>query len=157
MTIKIISGGQTGVDRGALDAALKLGIECGGWCPEGRLAEDGVIPDHYPVKELPGGGCPARTRQNVKDSDATLIIYWGELSGGTEKTLEYCLEEGKPYKLVDAMLASEDEGAGAVTGFIGSNDISILNIAGPRASGESQAHDYTQYLVECLLKATLQS
>ena len=100
--LKIVSGGQTGVDRAALDCALQRGIDCGGWCPEGRLAEDGRIPPAYPVTELPGGGYPERTRKNVQDSDGTVIIYLGELSGGTEKTLLYCLDEGKPYLLLDA-------------------------------------------------------
>ncbi|MFL6540447.1 MAG: YpsA SLOG family protein, partial [Chthoniobacterales bacterium] len=80
--MKIISGGQTGVDRAALDAALSLGIESGGWCPTGRLAEKGRIPDQYPVRELPNGGFPERTLQNVLDSDATIIIHPGSLHGG---------------------------------------------------------------------------
>jgi predicted Rossmann-fold nucleotide-binding protein len=73
--LKIISGGQTGVDRAALDVALRHGIECGGWCPAGRLDEFGKIPDHYPVQELQGGGFTERTLQNVKDSDGTVVIY----------------------------------------------------------------------------------
>jgi predicted Rossmann-fold nucleotide-binding protein len=83
--VKIISGGQTGVDRAALDVALKNGIECGGWCPAGRLDEFGKIPDRYPLRELEGGGFTERTLQNVKDSDGTVIIYSGKLSGGTRR------------------------------------------------------------------------
>ena len=150
--MKIISGGQTGVDRGALDAALKLGVECGGWCPEGRLAEDGPIPASYPVTELPGGDYLKRNRQNVKDSDGSLIIYWAEVTGGTGKTLEFCIKEKKPFKLIDANLVSEDEGAEAVAEFINRRNIAVLNVAGPRESGEALAHDYAQYLVECLLR-----
>ena len=79
MIKKIISGGQTGVDRAALDAALELGIEVGGWCPKGRLAEDGTVPDKYPLKEMDTNAYPARTEQNVIDSDGTLIIFWGKM------------------------------------------------------------------------------
>src|SRR5678815_754424 len=88
--MKIISGGQTGVDRAALDVALSLGLDCGGWCPEGRLAEDGTIPARYPVRELPGGGFVQRTAQNVTDSDGTLIIHHGDLRGGTRETARLC-------------------------------------------------------------------
>ena len=80
--LQIISGGQAGVDRGALDAALELGAQCGGWCPDGRKAEDGRIPDCYPLEERKGAGCPERTRRNVEDSDGTLIIHRGPLSVG---------------------------------------------------------------------------
>ena len=73
--LKIISGGQTGVDRAALDMALKHGIECAGWCPAGRLDEFGRIPDHYPVQELPGGGFTERTLQNVKDYDSSIRVF----------------------------------------------------------------------------------
>jgi hypothetical protein len=87
--LKILSGGQTGVDRGALNAALEQGAPCGGWCPEGRLAEDGMIPDRYPVQELKAGGYRQRTLQNILDGDGTLIIYFGRPSGGVEETLYF--------------------------------------------------------------------
>ena len=74
---KIISGGQTGVDRAALDAALAAGIAVGGWCPKGRLAEDGPLPDHYPLEETPSRRYRQRTQWNVRDSDGTLVLYWG--------------------------------------------------------------------------------
>ena len=89
--LKIISGGQTGVDRAALDVALRHGIECGGWCPAGRLDEFGKIPDHYPIQELQGGGFTERTLQNVKDSDGTVVVYSVELRGGTEQTVAFAL------------------------------------------------------------------
>src|SRR5205814_4751854 len=104
--LKIISGGQTGVDRGALDAALAFEVECGGWCPAERLAEDGTIPEHYPVVELANAGYAARTARNVADSDGTLIISNGEPIGGTRETAERCVEMQKPYLIIDCKLVT---------------------------------------------------
>jgi len=109
--LKIISGGQTGVDRAALDAALKHGIKCGGWCPAGRLDEFGRIPDRYPVKELEQGSLVERTMQNVKDSDATVIIYFDKLRGGTEQTVRFCIEQHRPHKLINAAEVSVERAA----------------------------------------------
>ena len=95
--IKIISGGQTGVDRGALDAALDANVDCGGWCPSGRLAEDGEIPEKYPLEELESRSYKDRTLKNVVDSDGTVIFYFGELEGGTKLTSLFCEQQGKPY------------------------------------------------------------
>lgn len=106
---KIVSGGQTGVDRGALDAALAVSFPCGGWCPADRRAEDGSIPDRYPVMELRGAGYSERTRQNVLDSDGTLIIHFGELTGGTLKTAKLCDWHGKPVLLLDGLPADAAE------------------------------------------------
>ena len=89
--MKIISGGQTGVDRGALDAAVETGIECGGTCPAGRIAEDGIIPEKYPLTELDSTVYSDRTRKNVIDSDATLIVHFGQLAGGTAFTRQCCI------------------------------------------------------------------
>lgn len=141
--MKIISGGQTGVDRGALEAALAAGTRCGGWCPEGRLAEDGRIPDRYPVQELPGGGYRQRTERNVQASDATVIIYFGFLAGGTEQTLEICLKERKPYLLLDGLEVDPERAAHRIEAFVRDVGGDILNVAGPRASGEPRAQGYT--------------
>ena len=140
--MKIISGGQTGVDRAALDVALKLGIDCGGWCPDGRLDELGKIPDRYPLKELEHGGFAERTLQNVKDSDGTLIIYFGKLSGGTKQTVHFCIEHERPCQSIDAAEISVDSAAKLIGDFVREHKIDIFNVAGPRQSEWPDGYDY---------------
>jgi hypothetical protein len=132
--MKIVSGGQTGVDRAALDVAMKYQIECGGWCPEGRLDECARIPDRYPVNELPNGGFAERTAANVKDSDATLIFHCGEVHGGTEYTLQCCSEQKRPRLLLDAQIVAPQEAGKMVRYFVQRLKINTLNVAGPRQS-----------------------
>ena len=151
MLKKIISGGQTGVDRGALDAALKHELDCGGWCPEGREAEDGVIPEKYPLVEVPGGSYKHRTLQNIMGSDGTVIIYHGDLEGGTEETTFFCMKKGMPYKLIDFKEISLERGKELVSDFIKAREIETLNVAGPRASRVEKAYDYTFNLLDALL------
>jgi hypothetical protein len=139
---KIVSGGQTGVDRGALDAALDTETACGGWCPAGRLAEDGPIPQKYPLQELPASDYADRTRQNVIDSDATVIIHFGKISGGTYLTQQFCQKFKKPHLIIDAEQASPREAAQQIAIFCKSQAIKTLNVAGPRASRAPQAHNY---------------
>jgi hypothetical protein len=141
---RIISGGQTGVDRGALDAALAAGAPCGGWCPAGRIAEDGRIPAHYPLEELPGAGYRERTLRNVEDSDATLIIHYGEPEGGTRQTLEFCIQRGRPRLLIDAAATPPAEAAARIAAFVRERGIRSLNVAGPRASKQPLAHAYAR-------------
>ncbi|MCU7814249.1 MAG: putative molybdenum carrier protein [Candidatus Thiodiazotropha sp. (ex Rostrolucina anterorostrata)] len=150
--MKIISGAQTGVDRAALDAALECGIQTGGWCPQGRLAEDGTIPKNYPVKELAGAGYKERTLKNVIDSDGTMIVYYDCLSGGTEQTLRFCLAQKKPYLLIDAEEVVIQRAVSKVLSFIEKYRMTVLNVAGPRASGEARAYDYTKQVIEQVLK-----
>jgi predicted Rossmann-fold nucleotide-binding protein len=140
--VKIISGGQTGVDRAALDVALKHGIECGGCCPAGRLDEFGRIPDQYPLQELESGGFTERTLQNVKHSDGTVIIYPGKLGGGTEQTLRFCVEQQRPHKLIDASKVSAEDAAKLIFDFIHEHKIEVLNVAGPRQSEWPEGYDY---------------
>ena len=140
--MKIISGGQTGVDRAALDVAPKHGIESGGWCPTGRLDEFGRIPDRYPVRELESGGFTERTLQNIKDSDGTVIIYPGKLSGGTEQTVHFCAEQRRPHELIDSSNVSTEKAAQLIADFVRENKIDDLNVAGPRASEWSEGYDY---------------
>jgi hypothetical protein len=139
---RIISGGQTGVDRAALDVALKHHIKCGGWVPAGREDEDGKIPDKYPVKALKKGGNEARTLENVRDSDGTIIIYFHELSGGTAYTVGCCIQDRQPYRLIDAAKYSPEDAATLMVAFIVDHDVRTLNIAGPRESEWVGAYNY---------------
>jgi hypothetical protein len=144
---KIVSGGQTGVDRGALDAALSLGFACGGWCPGDRSAEDGVIQDRYPLVPLPQGGYRQRTRLNVVDSDGTAILYLEALSGGTRLTRNLCALENRPYVLVDALKLSEAAAILCIADFVDKHGIRVLNVAGPRESKWTEGHEFTKTVV----------
>jgi len=129
--LKIVSGGQTGVDRAALDVALRLGIACGGWCPRGRRAEDGPIPSRYPLAETPTARYPQRTAWNVRDSDGTLVLYAGRPKGGTALTLRLLATLRKPMLQVD-LDAGPDPGE--LTRWMAAGAIRVLNVAGPRES-----------------------
>jgi hypothetical protein len=150
--LTIVSGGQTGVDRAALDAALEAGAPCGGWCPEGRLAEDGPIPARYPLKELPFAAYEERTRQNIRDSDGTLIIHFGPMSGGTLYTYDHCLIFGRPVCLVNAAILPVEDAAFRARAFVIKHAIGQLNVAGPRASLCPQAYGYAHELVSTMLR-----
>ena len=149
---KIVSGGQAGVDRGALDAALEAGFPCGGWAPKGRTAEDGRIPERYPLQELAGAGYEERTLQNVLDSDGTAILHSGTLRGGTRQTMLHCVEHGKPFELVDATRTAPRDAALKLADFIERNRLSVLNVAGPRASKWRGAHAFVHATVKQLLE-----
>jgi hypothetical protein len=140
---KIISGGQTGVDRAALDVALALGIEHGGWCPLGRTAEDGVIPSHYRLSESDSPNYVVRTKRNILDSDGTLILYCNPLEGGTLLTWNYALKCRKPCMKVRVTHPVSNE---RLKNWITQNSIHTLNIAGPRISKEpmiyQRAYDF---------------
>ncbi len=128
---KIISGAQTGVDRGALDAAMDLHMQYGGWCPKGRKAEDGKIPARYAyLMETRSFQYPNRTEKNIRDSDATLIVCWGTPTGGTALTIRLCEKLKKPYCVADMMGTP----LAKVVSWLGTYKPRTLNVAGPRAS-----------------------
>ncbi|WP_372894740.1 putative molybdenum carrier protein [Stieleria sp.] len=127
---RIVSGGQTGVDRAGLEVAIAYQIQHGGWCPKGRLSEDGSIPSRYELVEMETAEYPPRTEQNVIDSDATLILYEQRLKGGTLLTRRYATRWSKPFLSV-AMDASPPV---AVRVWLDQVRPQTLNIAGPRES-----------------------
>lgn len=133
---RIVSGGQTGVDRAALDIAILLKIEHGGWCPAGRLAEDGPIPIRYGLKETRSNEYPVRTEQNIADSSATLILHEGKLKGGTLLTKRLCDKRKKPYYAVKISQQMID----AVREWLAIERPEVLNIAGPRESSSPGIH-----------------
>ena len=138
---KIVSGGQTGADRGGLDAAIHCKIPHGGWCPKGRKAEDGIIPDKYLLKETSSSGYLPRTEQNVIDSDATLIFTIGKLSGGSLKTMEFAQIHTKPVLRIDIGEYSRKDTVNFILRWF-EGDVTmptparncIMNIAGQRES-----------------------
>lgn len=134
MILKIISGGQTGVDRAALDFAIRSGIEHGGWCPQGRLAEDGLVPSIYQLRETDTPDYSKRTERNVVDSDATLIITRDAfLTGGTALTQELALRHSRPLLVLQERDGVEQE-ADRLAAFFKQHPVKVLNIAGPRES-----------------------
>ena len=149
--LKIISGGQTGADRAALDVAIKLKIPCGGWCPEDRRAEDGPIAERYPLTPLPGAGYRQRTRKNVQDSDGTAIFSFGLLTGGSKATAKFCEQNEKPCLIVDAQNTTAVEAAILVAVFLLRHRIHTLNIAGPRASGQPKIYGFVRDVMLKLL------
>lgn len=135
---KIISGGQTGVDRAALDVALELGISCGGWCPGGRKAEDGPIPTRYPLQETTSANYSVRTEKNVRESDGTLVLTKGQPKAGTALTIKLAQKRKKPYLVRDPFVRKD---FGTVKVWLEVNRIRTLNVAGPRESEVLGIHD----------------
>jgi hypothetical protein len=136
MIDKVISGGQTGADRAALDAALACGVPHGGWCPKGRLAEDGVIPDRYELTETEGSSYLARTERNVKRSDGTVILTMEGLTGGSARTADFARRHRKPFLHLELQDMSDAEAASLLANFAGTHDVRRLNVAGPSAGSE---------------------
>ena len=128
---KIISGGQSGVDRSALDFSLLYKIECGGWCPKGRLAEDGIIPLKYPLIETKEPEPIYRTMRNIESSDGTMIIYQGAMDKGSQQTVDYAKKVSAPYILIDL---KESFSSAQIKDWLIMNHVKILNIAGSRES-----------------------
>lgn len=149
---RIVSGGQTGVDRAALDAALEHGFPCGGWCPRGRAAEDGPIPARYPLIEHDSADPARRTEANVRDSDATAIIAVGPLTGGTRLTAELARRLGRPLCLIDAADAEVSRQVDQLMAFLGDHAVVVLNVAGPRRSQTPALEPLTRKIIGGLLE-----
>ncbi len=149
MLKKIVSGGQTGVDRAALDAALALGVPCGGWCPRGRRAEDGEIPPRYPLRETPLPNYEQRTEWNVRDSDGTLVLTRGPPSGGTALTLALAERLGRHCLRMDIAQAQE----GVLRDWLTQHGVRVLNVAGPRESESPGIHALARAFLERALAA----
>ena len=147
---KIISGGQTGVDRAALDAALELGLPTGGWCPQGRRAEDGPLEARYPLKETDSRNYAVRTEKNILDSDGTLILTRGNPKGGTALTKKLAKVHQKPFLIIDL---SAGKNFRPVREWGHTYQIETLNVAGPRESEAPGIH----HEAICFLKKILQS
>ena len=147
---KIVSGGQTGVDRAALDAALAHGVPVGGWCPQGRRAKDGRIPERYPLQETPSEKYAQRTAWNVRDSDGTLIIAPAPLDGGTALTKDEAEQQGKP---VLHARPSDPVPVPMIRAWATENTVHILNVAGPHSSEEDGIYGVACALLDDLLKA----
>jgi hypothetical protein len=152
MVQRVVSGGQTGVDRGALDAAIAVGIEHGGWCPRGRLAEDGIIPDRYELRETLSPEYPVRTEQNVLDSDGTLILFRGTLQGGTELTFRLAQRHRKPHLLIDLAAALDLD---RLARWLVEQRIRTLNVAGPRESSAPGIGAETCRLLQRALRSAI--
>jgi hypothetical protein len=139
MIQKVISGGQTGVDRAALDAAIEHTIPVGGSCPKGRRAEDGPIPSHYPLKEMPTPDYLPRTHQNVLDSDGTLVLCFDAPTGGTASTIESATASSKPVLTLDLCRPALRD-VPNVMEWLRSHGIQTLNVAGPRGCKDPRVY-----------------
>lgn len=136
----IVSGGQTGVDRAALDWAIEKGWPHGGYCPKGRIAEDGLIPRKYNLKEATSPGYAIRTRLNVIHSDATLILSPLPLTGGTALTAKYAEKVGAFIFSLSPGFESSD--LRALHSFLADREFCKLNVAGPRLSQWPDAQNF---------------
>lgn len=152
MPQKVISGGQTGVDRAGLDVAIALGIEHGGWCPQGRISEDGSIPSRYQMIELRDRDYRVRTAKNVVESDATLILYESQLRSGTALTRRLCVEHGINFLVVNMTRETPER----ISNWLDETKPAVLNVAGPRESSHPGIHDRAlQFFLAALTRAPL--
>lgn len=152
MLKKIISGSQTGVNRAALDVALEKGIPCGGWCPKGRLAEDGVLHKKYPLEESKSSDDRIATEMNIGESDGTLILTWGRPTGGTALSQIVAKRRSKPLLVVDIKETYDDaKAAKEILKWIDNTNIEVLNIAGPRESRCQGIYKDSRSIIEKLI------
>ncbi len=150
MLKKIVSGGQTGVDRAALDVGLKLGLIIGGYCPKGRIAEDGIIADKYPLIETISTNYPERTKLNIEQSDATLLIIKAKMGKGSALTLRLAHQKHKPYFVADLSKFSNNNYQEFIS-WLKENNPSVLNIAGSRESSAPGIYKEASVFLEKLL------
>jgi hypothetical protein len=150
MIKRIISGGQTGADRAALDFAIKVGLPHGGWVPKGRLAEDGSIPGRYHLTEMPSKSFPKRTEKNVVDSDGTLVVSHKKLTGGSRYAIDMAVMHSKPWLHVNLDKTTVLEAAQQVINWILSNRIETLNVSGPKASTDLRIYRAVYDLLETI-------
>lgn len=151
---RIVSGGQTGADRAALDWAIVSGVPHGGWCPRGRKAEDGVLAAKYQLRETASTDYRQRTRQNVIDSDGTLVVNLGTLYGGTLKTVQLAQSLGKPHFVLQLDAGVRDEDVQQLLDWLRRESIAMLNVAGPRESKRPGIYALVNELLERVAKAT---
>lgn len=151
---KIVSGGQSGVDRAAFDAAIAAGIEIGGFVPKGRLAEDGEMPARYTgLIETDTASYDDRTRLNVLNSDATLILSSGILSGGSKLTQDLTISCGKPLLHIDFLRSDAENAVLIAEEWLASNAAEVLNIAGPRSSEDADIYSTSlRFLIQLFAK-----
>lgn len=152
MLTKIISGGQTGADQAALDVAIKMNISHGGWIPKGRLTEDGPLAEKYELQEMPTDSYPKRTEQNVIDSDGTVIITHDKLTGGSALTGKMAEKHTTPWLHLDMEQMSVPYAARMLQTWIIDNGIRVLNVAGPRASGDPEIYSMVTKMLESVLQ-----
>ena len=155
MIKKIISGGQTGADRAALDVAIELGIPHGGWIPMGRKTEDGRLPDEYRLLETTSIDYSLRTELNVLDSDGTLLVSHGDLTGGSALTQDLARKHRQPCFHVDLSMTSESKTAEIITSWIDIRKIKTLNVAGPRASNDPKIYEATRRVLKAVIERYL--
>lgn len=148
MIQEIISGGQTGADRAALDFAIKHNLPYGGWVPKGRKTENGTLPGKYHLQEMPAGGYSQRTEKNILDSDGTLIVSHGLLTGGSALTRKLAKQHRKPWIHIDLETTPYPEAAKMIREWVGRNGIKVMNVAGPRASKDPNIYQAVATLLE---------
>lgn len=151
--MKIISGGQTGADRAALDYAIEFNIPYGGWVPKGGKTEDGTLPDKYKLQEMPTSDYSKRTEKNILAADGTLIASHGRLTGGSALTQFISEKQNKPFIHVDFNRMSIDEATKVVRIWLKKNQIETLNVTGPRASKDPAIYEATRRLLEAVFRS----
>lgn len=155
MITKIVSGGQTGVDQAALDAAMVCKVAYGGWLPDKRMTEDGPLDARYTMDILKGGSYPDRTKKNVEDSDATLIISRGVMSGGTRLTYTIAKARNKPVLHIDVGRMATAEASQKIVEWLTYHKPEVLNVAGPRASSDPAIYQNAHLLLCTVFKSVV--